>query len=82
MNNFNAIHVEYIRANRTIETICVSNLKVKKTFYLYNFEGISFRLFDSLSTLIHFFESGNQNYKQFNTEFQLDKYLAQVNLFQ
>lgn len=55
MNTFATINTEYIRASRTIETVLVSMGKFSKIFFVYNYEGVSFRLFKSHLDLIHFF---------------------------
>ncbi len=56
MNKVIQLEIEYIRSSRTIETIEVSSGDKAKIYYIYNYEGIHFRLFGSLISLIQFFE--------------------------
>ncbi len=53
MNTIELLNTEYIRSNRTIETIHIK--ETENTVYVYNYEGIHFRLFNDLVRLIHFF---------------------------
>lgn len=39
-NKIDAIQIDYIISSRTIESILVSNQKVNKIYFIYNFEGI------------------------------------------
>lgn len=81
MNTIHTINTEYLRPSRTIETILVSIGKLNKVFYLYNYEGNSFRLFESQLGLIHFFQDKSEADFHFNTDQELDFFLssAEVN---
>lgn len=83
MNTFQIIDTDYIRSSRTIETILVrnnSNNKFQKVFFIYNYEGYSFRVFDSHSKLIDFFINQKESDIHFKNEKELDFFLANVNL--
>lgn len=80
MNTFATINTEYIRASRTIETVLVSMGKFSKIFFVYNYEGVSFRLFKSHLALIHFFQDKHENNLHFNTENELDFFLSSVKI--
>ena len=49
------LDTSYLRPNRTIESILLSNKKNKKLVFIYNYEGIHFRLFLSADQMIDFF---------------------------
>jgi hypothetical protein len=72
MNSFTNIGTEYIRASRTIETVKVSNSKEDKIFYVYNYEGYSFRVFNTILALLEFFEIGSESDLHFHSEIELD----------
>jgi hypothetical protein len=80
MNTFISINTEYLRSSRTIETVEVNNSKTKKIFYVYNYEGYSFRVFKNVIDLIGFFEVNSNEFLHFNTELELDNYFCKVNL--
>lgn len=80
MNAIQTLNTEYIRPSRTIETILVSKGKLNKVFYLYNYEGNSFRLFESHLGLIRFFQDNSESDFHFNTEDELDFYLSSVKI--
>ncbi|MEI8271521.1 MAG: hypothetical protein WCG08_02750 [Paludibacter sp.] len=76
MNTFSNVETEYIRSSRTVETVLVSNSKIEKLFYVYNYEGYSFRVFRNVLSLIEFFEIGTDNFEHFNTEDELDDFFS------
>lgn len=80
MNSFYAINVDYLRSSRTIETIVVSNKKLKKVFFVYNYEGYSFRVFDTTTSLLDFFDSRIESKYHFDSEYKLDKFLSTIEL--
>jgi len=80
MNTFSTINTEYLRPSRTIETILVSKGKLNKVFCLYNYEGNSFRLFESHLGLIRFFQDNSESDFHFSTEDELDFYLSSVKI--
>ncbi|WP_179021307.1 hypothetical protein [Winogradskyella forsetii] len=80
MNNLQTINTEYLRASRTIETILVSNQETSDVFFVYNYEGYSFRLFENHFDLISFFLNGNDSQFHFSTESELDDFLSKVKI--
>lgn len=81
MNTIETINTDYIRSSRTIETVLVSNSNSKKVFFIYNFEGCSFRVFNSYLNLINFFKyNETESDFHFDTEIELDSFLSEVNL--
>ena len=78
MNTFRNINTEYLRSSRTIETVEVCNSKTKKLFYVYNYEGYSFRVFENVLDLIDFFEVNSNKYLHFDTEQELDNYFSKL----
>ena len=56
MNTIQTISTEYLRASRTIETVLVTNTTTHKLFYIYNYEGWFYRVFNNLVDLINFFD--------------------------
>ena len=43
------INEDYLRANRTIETIQLSNNNLNKTVFVYNYEGVHYRIFENIT---------------------------------
>jgi len=80
MNTFIYSHTEYLRPSRTIETVYMSDGSNSKTFYIYNYEGYSFRVFKDILGLISFFETGEEAITHFDTEEELDYFLERVSL--
>lgn len=80
MNSFRCIHIEYLRSSRTIETIVVSKGSRSRVFWVYNYEGVSFRLFENHLGLINFFRDKSKKNYHFSTEEELDGFLANVDL--
>ena len=80
MSNFQAINIEYLRASRTIETVLVTKENSSKVFFIYNYEGNSFRVFQSQMNLIHFFLNKTESDFHFNSEIELDHFLSEVNI--
>lgn len=77
MSTIRCIDVSYIRPSRTIETISVTKGVDSKILYVYNYEGYSFRLFDSVLSLIDFFQNGTETANHFECEEELDSFLLQ-----
>ncbi|AXG68805.1 hypothetical protein KORDIASMS9_01021 [Kordia sp. SMS9] len=80
MNKFQAINVEYLRGSRTLETILVTKKNSSKVFYIYNYEGNSFRVFENLLSLMKFFQNKFEGNFHFQTETELDEFLAKVKI--
>jgi len=73
------INCTYLSPNRTIEEILITRDDVRKTVYVYNYKGISFRLFSSVDSLNRFFKNNDEADKHFLTEKKLDEYLLKLN---
>lgn len=82
LNIFTSINIEYLCASRTIETIEVLNVGIRKLFYVYNYEGYSFRVFRNVLDLIRFFENISNEYLHFEAEDELDNYFFKLNLIE
>lgn len=75
MNKIIPISTEYISPSRTIEMLNLVRFEESKIVYVYNFEGKNFRVFDSLVSLIRFFEIGKEAISSFSSEKDLDHFL-------
>lgn len=73
MNIINQADTHYLRPDRTIETIYIKN--IDKVVYVYNYEGIHFRVFTDIIDLIHFFQFGIESNLDFSNELDLDAFL-------
>ena len=80
MNDFQTINIEYIRASRTIETILISKENLSTVFFVYNYEGNSYRVFKNHLDLINFFQNKAKSSFYFNTEIELDNFLYFVKI--
>lgn len=80
MNIIKAVQVKYLRPCRTIEKIFISNGKRNKTVYVYNFEGLSFRLFENKNQIKQFFHEKFESKFHFECESELDEYLKQLSI--
>ncbi len=80
MNEIQPINTDYLRSSRTIETILVSNEDTSNVFFVYNYEGYSFRLFENHSDLVFFFINGTENQFHFSSEIELDDFLRNRNI--
>ena len=68
----------YISPNKTIEEILITRNGRRKTIYVYNYKGVSFRVFTSKENLSKFFQYGGEEEIHFSNEVELDKYLEQI----
>ena len=73
MNTIKQCTVDYIKSNRTVETITID----EKVVYVYNYEGNHYRLFLDVLELIQFFQYGLEPKNSFDTDEELDLYLLQ-----
>lgn len=79
MNTLKTIRtVYYGRASRTIDTVLVSNNNVEKTIYVYNYEGYSFRVFETKKDLSNFCNLDIDSKFHFNSDEELDDYLIKM----
>ncbi|HTN68956.1 MAG TPA: hypothetical protein VLZ33_05790 [Dysgonamonadaceae bacterium] len=80
MNTFKTINTEYLRASRTIETVLVTRNDCDKLFFIYNYEGNSYRVFENHLSLIHFFQDKSESDFCFSSEEELDLFLSEVKI--
>ena len=80
MNKILPISTEYLTPSRSIEVLTLINQKESKLVYIHNFEGSHFRFFDSILSLIAFFEQGIEPEVSFSSEQELDKFLERFGL--
>ncbi|MGB3607910.1 MAG: hypothetical protein WA775_06060 [Psychroserpens sp.] len=80
MNILKTISTEYLRASRTLETVLISDENISDVFFIYNYEGVSYRVFKTQWDLIDFFRDNTENYLHFKTENEVDDFLAEVKL--
>ena len=82
MNSLQTLQtIYYLRASRTIETILVSNKIKSKRFYIYNYEGYSFRVFETKKGVSDFFNLNIESRFHFDNENSLDNYLSNMPIF-
>ena len=63
-----------------METILVSNAVNAKPFYVYNYEGYSFRVFATKKELSNFFNYNVESKFHFDREEEMDEYLMNVKI--
>jgi hypothetical protein len=80
MNTLQTINTDYLKASRSIETILVTNEKSSKVFFMYNYEGNSYRVFENHLDLINFFQNKAECDFHFSTEKDLDYFLSNVKI--
>lgn len=80
MNTYETLQIEYLKPSRTLETVLITNEHLTEVFFVYNYEGISFRLFKTHLELINFFQNKSESTFHFDTEVALDAFLAEVKL--
>ncbi len=66
---------KYIKPNITIETEHVG----ERTFYIYNYQGVHYRVFNSFSGLHNFVTNESKTWDfECDNEFQLEQYLKNL----
>lgn len=80
MNQIQTIDTDYLRANRSIDTVLVTKGHLSKTLWIYNYEGIHFRVFDTLLGVFNFLYNSIEPEISFNSEIELDAFLLNFNL--
>ena len=80
MNTFSSIESYYIRADRTIEHILLTNNEGKqKVIFVYNYEGVHFKVFADVMELTKFLSGEKCNIlAEYTTDRGLDKYLGRI----
>ncbi len=81
MNTIRQMNERYVRANRTIEKVRVSSGVLWKDLFVYNYEGVHFRVFDSESKALDC-ASGHcdKTIGEFVNETEMDNFLQSFNL--
>lgn len=82
MNKIIPLSTEYLSPSRSIEILTLVTPRESKLVYIYNFEGTHFRVFDSVLSLIAFFEKGIEPENSFGSEQELDKFLEEFGLIE
>ena len=72
------LNCTYISPNKTLEEILISRSEGEKTIYIYNYKGVSFRVFKSKEDLNGFWSGESEEHKHFQTEQELDAWLHSV----
>jgi hypothetical protein len=80
MNLLKCINTEYLRPSRSIETVLVTKVNLSKVFFIYNYEGNSYRVFERHLSLILFFQDKAESDLHFSTEAELDHFLSRASL--
>lgn len=75
MNDINILKTIEIRASRTLDMLSVSDKNKRKLLFLYNYEGIHYRLFDCKIEVRKFFNCENATFLEFEDDEALDFYL-------
>mgnify|MGYP000252821830 CR=1 FL=1 len=70
--------IYYTCSSRTIETVLVSNAVTAKPFYVYNYEGYSFRVFETKKEVSNYFNLNVEAKFHFDREDEMDDYLMSV----
>jgi len=80
MNTIKMTNTRYLQPNRTIETILIANDGRSKTFFVFNYGGVHFRVFKNIFDA-HESADGNANIKlvaEFMHEKDLDNFLEET----
>jgi hypothetical protein len=78
MNSIRTHTIYCDRASRTLEITLITNGFKKKFLYIYNYEGYSFRVFDSKKHFMDFYNSDIETETHFDDSDQLDNYLVNL----
>lgn len=81
MNTLSTIDITYLnKASRTLETVRVSlNASTFKDFWIYNYEGVHFRVFTSFQKATDFLNNTSQEcWVDFEDEDLLDDFLIGI----
>ena len=75
MNHIDQNTCEYLSPNKTVEELTILRKDIKLVVYVYNYQGISFRVFRSKEELNGFWSGASEEYRHFETEMELDEWL-------
>jgi hypothetical protein len=73
-------NVHYFKANKTLESYVLinHNRNVKKVFWLYNYEGIHYRLFTDKKEVNNFLNADDFECMEFENERKCDDYFEKL----
>lgn len=82
MNFLTTIETVYIKANKTIDITlvsCFKELNIKQTvLYIYNYEGIHYRVFKKLNDFLNLLHGDSDNCLcEFDNETEMENYLIE-----
>lgn len=83
MNNIKELDNHYFRADRTLECYLLTNSEgTQKIIYIYNREGLYFKVFLSIAGVIDYFINDKDDgiYTEYDDEDELDNFLETVDL--
>ena len=75
MNDIWCAKTIYVRNSRTFEFIIVSAENKSRIFYMYNYEGKYYYLFETKTDVRNFFNWEESDFKEFLNEEILDNFL-------
>lgn len=79
MNTITLLDTNYLRPNRTIESILLTRGEDTKLVFVYNYEGVHFRLFLSLIQMVDFLSERIEPSLCFGNDRDLDRVLEKIN---
>jgi hypothetical protein len=80
MNKITLLNIEYLRANRGIETYELSLKNEKEICYVYNFEDTYYRYFRTLKSLTNYLKDRIEPKVKFKVREELDDFLLYKNI--
>lgn len=80
MKSIITIDTEYLRSNRTIDTVLITEGSLNITLWIYNYEGIHFRVFYTLLSVFNFIQNSIEPENSFYSETDLDNFLLNFHL--
>jgi hypothetical protein len=75
MNDIRILKTIEMRTSRTLDILLISYNKKQKILFLYNYEGIHYRLFDNKIEVRKFFNCEESIFLDFDCDEILDSYL-------
>lgn len=75
MNIIQTIDTEYLRSDRTIDTVLINRGSKSKTLWIYNSQGVHFRVFENLLDVHNFLSNSFEAKFSFDQEEALDSFL-------
>lgn len=83
MNNIITVETIHLRASRSLDVTLISNIETKqlqqKLHYIYNYEGVYFRVFELLNDFVNFIDGDDDKcICEFDNEIELENHLTLV----